>query len=627
MCGIAGFIGLGSLGDLQAMTGAMAHRGPDASGNIEISGPRLFLGHRRLSIVDLAAPAQPLWDAEKSGCISYNGEVYNHLDLRRELEARGRRFLTRTDTEVVLNACLEWGEQALPKLNGMFAFAVYDARAGRLLLARDRFGKKPLYYAAHAGGFLFASELTALLKHPNCPRDLDTQAVPRYFAFNSIPAPDTILRGVRKLEPGHLLSLNLSSAAAAAPQRWYAFRIAPDSGLSLEEAARRFHELFKAAVLRRLMSDVPLGVFLSGGMDSAAVAQMLAENGVRPTCYSIGFEERSFDESAAAAETARHFGFTHRLKMFTAAEVEASIARALGSLDEPMGDASIVPTFLLCEFARSEVTVALGGDGSDEMLAGYDPFAALPLFQKTAGLGGLGSGLLAPILKAAARCLPTRHGNMTLEFRLRRMLRAFEHAPANWMPAWLAALGTREHRDIFPQAPALAAILAERSLRAYSSPHPEKLAEESIGYYLDTYLPDSVLCKVDRASMRVSLEVRAPFLDAELAGLFAALPWDLRFRFPKGKVLLRRHLAGKVPEGVLRRPKKGFGMPVARWLAGPLRARMEDALRGDRLADLGLDPAATQRIWREHLEKRADQRAFLWDLMVLADWKERVLRP
>lgn len=622
MCGIAGFLGTGDAADLLRMTSAMAHRGPDASGQEIIADAGIFLGHRRLSVVDLSAPPQPMWDAHRLACISYNGEVYNQLELRKELEADGFSFLTNTDTEVVLNAYLRWGEVFLDRLNGMFALAIYDSRSRNLFLARDRFGKKPLFYAEHAKGFIFASELTSLLNHPCCPRNIAPDAVGRYFAFNSVPAPHTILRGVSKLLPGHLLTVD-SEKFGTRLRRWFRFEIKPDNGMTPQYALEAFSSLYERAVKVRLMSDVPLGVFLSGGLDSTSVVLALVSQGIKPTCYSIGFEDPSFDESAYAAEVARHFGLPHRKKIFSGREVEDSIERALLSIDEPMGDASIVPTFLLCEFARREVTVALGGDGGDELLAGYDPFVAMPPSKMAAPL--LSSVLARRGLVSLASMLPTSHENMSPEFKLRRWLRAFAHPPSCWMAAWMSSLDGAQFASVLPGSTPLRRYFEEESAKSYSKKGSLRLEEESIYYYLNTYLPDSILCKVDRASMRVSLEVRAPFLDKDLSGLIAALPYHLRFRFPKGKILLRRYLRGRVPENVLKRPKKGFGMPVAKWLLGPLRGKMEASMRADILEPLGIDPAAVRRIWQDHLELREDHRAFLWDLLVLADWKKRVL--
>lgn len=604
------------------MVQALTHRGPDDEGFEIVARHRLYLGHRRLSIVDLAAPAQPLWDVNRRACISYNGEVYNHLELRRELESLGHRFATHTDTEVVLCAWLQWGAKILERMNGMFAFAIYDETASRLFLARDRFGKKPLCYHHRPGLFAFASELGALLKHPLCPSSIDAGSLRRYMAFNAIPAPHTILAGVKKLEPGCWLSLDLGRDALSGG-RWYNFKFDIDTSLDFPTAVRQFGELHEAAVEKRLMSDVPLGVFLSGGLDSASVVQSLHARGHHPECFSIGFEDPSFDESEGARTTARAFGFKHHLKTFSDSDVESSIGRALSCLDEPMGDSSIVPTFLLCEFARESVTVALGGDGSDELLAGYDPFVALPI---TAMLGGvLKNGGARSLLRRMARMLPTRHSNMSVEFRLRRWLRAFEVNDPCWIAAWMAALDNAVFSNIFAEAPDQKQIF-EQTLAALPPAHASGIGERGIQYYLNTYLPDSILCKVDRASMKVSLEVRAPFLDLDLTNFLQRVPYAMRFRFPKGKILLREHLSGKVPEGVLQRPKKGFGMPVARWLLGPLRERVEASLESGWLTELGFNPEPVRRLWDDHLRLREDQRAFLWNLLVLRDWHDRVLR-
>lgn len=623
MCGIAGFFGAGDEADIRRMTEALRHRGPDDSGVEILPDKRVFLGHRRLSIVDLAAPPQPMWDANCEACIVYNGEVYNQKDLRRELAQSGRRFLNDTDTEVVLNACLEWGfEQALKKMNGMFAMAVYFAKTGDIFLARDRFGKKPLFYFVHPEGFAFASELSSLIRHPACPRQIDSHSVAKYFAFNSVVAPHSVLKGVKKLLPGHSLHFSPNTSVGE-PKPFFRYVLKEDNSISEDEALEEFSRRYRKAVHDRLMSDVPLGVFLSGGIDSTSVVRALVEADVRPTCYSIGFEDSSFDESSQAAETASYYNLPHRIRTFSDREVEDRIATALKALDEPMGDASIVPTYLLCQFAREEVTVALGGDGGDEIFAGYDPFTALAPTRLLSGAKGAPARALAVMI---ARMLPTRHGNMTAEFRLRRWLRAFDYPSKCWVPSWLSALDAGRFSKVMPNAPSLTSLFLAETNQACIDRNPKHPGEEAMYYFLHGYMPDSVLCKVDRASMKNSLEVRAPFLDVNLAEFVARLPWKMKYKWPKGKLLLRKWLKQNSPQSVHNRPKKGFGIPVARWLAGPMRDRMEEVLKPESLEEIGFDPTETLTVWNDHLNFREDQRAFLWNLLVFDDWKKRILQ-
>jgi len=386
MCGIAGFVAPGGTGDrqaLQRMTRGLAHRGPDAVGYFVDQVSAVHLGHRRLSIVDLADGAQPMSTADKEVTIVFNGEIYNHADLRAELQSKGHRFQTdHSDTEVLLNGYREWGEDLLERLNGMFAFAIYDSRRQKLFLARDRFGKKPLYWFQRDGVFGFASELTSLLHHPAAPRNESVAAIKKYFAYGYIPAPLSAIEGIHKLPGGWYGSLDIKSGTWT-PRKWWEFRVEP-AGEEVTPArcdawAEQLMEILDRAVKRRLMSDVPLGVFLSGGIDSSAVAALAARHlpAGRLRTFSIGFTDPSFDELPYAREAAAHIGCTHESELLDLSRAKDLLPSVLSRLDEPMGDSSILPTWLLCGFTRRHVTVALGGDGGDELFAGYDPFKAL----------------------------------------------------------------------------------------------------------------------------------------------------------------------------------------------------------------------------------------------------------
>ncbi len=626
MCGFAGVVRAHGLrpGDeaaVRAMTRALRHRGPDDEGLFVT--PRAAIGHRRLAVVDTSAAArQPMPDGRSPGAVlAYNGEVYNQGDLRRELERTGQAFRSHGDTEVVLRALGAWGADALPRLEGMFALARWDEGEGTLLLARDRFGEKPLFWRRLGGpggaddGVAFASEASALLHHPEQPRALDRLAIAKYLAFDAFPGEDTALEGVRKLRPGHALAWGPGGLRV-----WPWFRrryaMAGDPGPDAEEAAALVWRLLVTSVERRLMSDVPLGLFLSGGVDSSAVLAAMAEvvPAGRIEAFSIGFREASFDESAVAARTAARFGARHRVETLEADALLDLIPDVIDRLDLPLADASVLPTYALCRLARRHVTVALGGDGGDELFAGYDTFLAERLARPLAR----GPAWLRRGLGALARAIPASDRRDALRFRAERFAQGLVPDPLERHQRWFGAFQPEEAAALLRLGPAEASRVYE-DLAALAPGAGEQAALE---LWTGTYLPEDVLTKVDRASMAVSLEVRAPFLDAELAAFVMGLPYQDKVRGLERKWLLRRALRGRIPDEVLDRPKQGFGAPVATWLRGPLRPEVERLLAPGRLAAQGLlDPAGVDRVVRGHLGGR-DLRKQLWALWVLARWCE-----
>jgi asparagine synthase (glutamine-hydrolysing) len=635
MCGIAGVQSLTgaappSADALRAMTGALVHRGPDDAGH-EVLGATA-LGFRRLAIVDLAGGHQPMGsacgaraaDGRSPVWVVMNGEIYNHAALRDDLRARGHAFSTASDTEVLVHGWEEWGADLPRRLVGMFAFAVLDRRDGSLFLARDRFGQKPLYWAETPAGFLFASELKALRRHPAAPTRIDRRALRKYLAYEMVPWPLTILEGVRKLAPG--ATLTVREGRVAAHGRYHDLAYAPKHALSEDAAARELWARLVDAVGSQLMADVPLGVFLSGGIDSTAIvaAAREASPGARLATFSIGFEDPSFDESRWAEIAARHFGTEHHLRRFTAAQLRDTVAELPRLLDEPFADASLLPTFLLCRFARESVTVALGGDAGDELLAGYDTFAAHEWTRRYEALvpRAVERAVIAPLVRA----LPISRRNMALDFRLRQFLRGARRPFAlktwGWMAGFLehelpsiltpeALEGGETAESLFSEAVALDAEVAG-----------EHRVDRQAHQMLRTYLAEGILTKVDRASMAVSLEVRAPFLDHPLADWIGRLPADMKLRGRERKRLLRRALRGRIPDVLLDRPKKGFGIPLSAWLRGELRGWAEATLDGLE-RDLGdlVRADEARRLLREHVEGRADHRKKLWTLLCLAQWK------
>jgi asparagine synthase (glutamine-hydrolysing) len=605
---------------LARMTSVLQHRGPDDSGFFVHEGEdgiAVGLGFRRLSIIDLDSGNQPIGNEDGSVQIVFNGEIYNFRELRRELEAHGHRFATAADTEVIVHLYEELGTRCLERLNGMFAFALWDGTKRELVLTRDRLGKKPLYYADLGDELLFGSELKALLEHPRCPRELDDASLSRYLALEYVPAPHSIYEGVKKLPAGHLLRWR---AGRASVEPYWDLSFESD-GLprSDDDYVDEFRWRFREAVRRRLVSDVPLGAFLSGGIDSSSVVAMMVEllsRGAVKT-FSIGFAEKSFDESHHARRVAEYFGTDHHEDIFTPRALLELLPTVSDFLDEPFADASVLPTYLLSRFTRESVTVALGGDGSDELLAGYPTFPA----DRIARLYRLPSAVHERVLAPLADRLPVSTANFSVDFKVKRFLRGAPLPVEARHVAWLGSFMPREQRALLARPPA--DVIGETTT-TYAAARTHNLLERLIYLYAKSYLPDDILVKVDRASMACSLEVRAPFLDVELVEFLGRVPPHLKLRRLATKQLLKKAMAGVLPPGIAERGKKGFGIPVAQWFRGELREALQDELSPTRLRDQGIfEPAEVQRLVSEHLNGRRDHRKPLWTLFVFQLWHRR----
>ena len=606
---------------LARMTRSLRHRGPDDEGffvrHYE-DGTAVGLGFRRLSIIDLESGNQPVGNEDGSVQLIFNGEIYNFRELRRDLEARGHRFSTKGDAEVIVHLYEDHGPHCVERLNGMFAFALWDEARRELVLGRDRFGKKPLHYCEAGGSLLFGSELKALLEHPRCPRDLDPGGLSRYLALEYVPAPHSIFDGVKKLPGGHVLRWH--DGRSTVEQYWdLTFDATRGRKAGEEEYVEEFRDRFRDAVRRRLVSDVPLGAFLSGGIDSSSVVAAMVDAlpaGMVQT-FSIGFGERSFDESEHARRVAEHFGTDHHEDVFTP-QTMVELLPAMGDfLDEPFADASILPTYLLSRFTRGTVTVALGGDGSDELLAGYPTFSAERFARRYIVPSALHERLVLPL----ADRLPVSTANFSLDFKLKRFLRGAAAPPDVRHPVWLGAFTPAE------QEPLLASALPdpfEEHRRYYANAPTNDPLERLIYVYAKSYLQDDILVKVDRASMATSLEVRAPFLDVDLVEFLGRVPPDLKLRGSKTKYLLKQAMADVLPPGIATRAKKGFGIPVAAWFKNELRDALQDELSTERVRRQGIFDAGTvQRLISEHLSGRRDNRKPLWTLFVFQLWHRR----
>lgn len=621
MCGIAGFVGRGGLDTLARMTTAIAHRGPDQEGHWREETTGVHLGFRRLAIVDLSGGSQPMWCAcAKCGAdslgITFNGEIYNHAELRAELIACGHTFQTdHSDTEVLLHAYREWGDDFVNRLNGMWAFVIYDRTRRRLFGSRDRFGKKPLYYFHEHGTFAWASELPALRQHPECPRNLDALSLRKYFAYCYIPAPRSIYERVWKLPGGHNFSYDLA-ASELKTWRYWEFELAEDAALrdesKIESLCEQLRATLEAATQRRLMSDVPLGVFLSGGIDSSAIATFAARHvpAGELNTFSIGFNDPTFDESAHAQLVAETLGTRHRHEVLDLEKSAELLPDLVSRLDEPLGDSSLLPTYLLSRFTRQYVTVALGGDGGDELFAGYDPFKALRAAERYT------RWMPRPLhtaLKMLAGLLPVSHKNVSFDFKVKRFLRGTSYPAPLWNAVWMGALEPREIAD-FTSAPCPVEELYSESIEAWDRCRQPNLVDRSLQWWTNIYLQDGILAKVDRASMLCSLEARSPFLDIEVVDLARRIPWQLKLRGKETKWILKKALRGVIPDSIIDRPKKGFGMPIGRWLR-------EDRLpfATDKIPAPLQRPFLTEKL-AAHRAGRHDERLFLWSAWVLGEW-------
>lgn len=619
MCGIAGlFDASGRITAdaraalAQAMTDRLAHRGPDAQGMWHDAYAGIVLGHRRLSIVDLSpAGAQPMESASGRYVVSYNGEIYNWQALRADLDARGAAPVWRghSDTEVLLAGIDADGlEATLARLNGMFALALWDRRARTLTLARDRMGEKPLYYGCGDGLFAFASELKALALLPGFCSSIDPDAVTAFLARGYVPAPLSIWSGVAKLPPAHMLVVD-GDGSVGEPQRYWSPRADAPAG------PEALFALLSDAVGLRMSADVPIGVFLSGGIDSSLVTALMQSQSAQPVrSFAIGFDDAAFDESAHAERIARHLGTEHLCLRATARDAQALASEQAGIFDEPFADSSQLPTLLLSRLTREHVTVALSGDGGDELFGGYDRYRAM---QQLARLHTLPPSLLRSAIAGAAAMLPAP----LLAAVAAPVLGTSAAARARRVERLRALLGARDRADGYAR---LTAVLGDAALlRMALLPHfgdAEDAAEQAMRADQATYLPDDLLVKVDRTSMSVGLEVRVPLLDHRLVEAARALPADAKIGGGQGKLPLRAALARLVPPALWDRPKAGFGVPLADWLRGPLSGWAQDLL-GAHGGAIGsaVEARTATALWRDHARGH-DRSAALWTLLMLQDW-------
>lgn len=631
MCGICGFVGQPDPNALQRMADVLTHRGPDDTG--VFTEGTVSLAHRRLSIVDLACGHQPMASPDGNIVLVYNGEIYNHPRLKQQLEAQGHRYTTRCDTESLIHAYQEFGTECLTHLNGMFSFVLYDRRRNVLFGARDRMGQKPLYYTREPFGsvrFAFASELKSLRQHPEiAPRkSLSTEGLISYLLNDYVHGPRCIDQGIARLEPGSAFLYGLPGSEHEGFRQWRYWHLqigeleSPSiSPSSMDQIENDIVDLLAASIERQLMADVPLGVFLSGGIDSSAIVALLSNRFQRRTkTFSIGFQESSFDESECAAAMARYFGTQHISRCFDTADLVQRVPRVAAMLDEPFADPSILPSAMLSELAAEHVKVALGGDGADELFAGYDPFRAIPAARWYYGC--VPRQLDTMVHKCLTACLPETSQNLSTRFKVSRFLRGAVDSNRR-VAVWMGAFTQESLRQLLPEvSPQLIAEQTEYRTDA-AAYRPNHEIDHALDFYQRVYLPDDILVKMDRASMLHSLEVRSPFLDTELVDYVNRLPHRLKFHRGKTKWIFKRALQRQqlLPREVICRRKKGFGIPVARWMREELQSYFREALIDDWPSNLPMfNQAEISRIWNEHVQHAANHYKELWALFMLSQW-------
>jgi asparagine synthase (glutamine-hydrolysing) len=615
MCGILGFTHenyTGSSRFLQVALGSLIHRGPDEQG--QFTSAHVSLGAVRLSIIDLADGQQPVFSRDSDVVAVFNGEIFNHPELRAELEQEGYRFRTRCDTEVVLAAYLHWGNGCFARLRGMFAIAIWVESERKLVLARDRMGIKPLYYCLYEGQIYFGSELKCILEHPQIPRSISLEGLNCFLSLNYVPGPYTLVDGIVKLMPGNMLEFQLGHSTVSS----YLQKATPvPAPRSIDEAAEALDAHMQAAVKEEVISDVPVGIWLSGGLDSSTVLHYAAQHYPQQLrTFSITFQGRSFDESKYINQVASHYGTQHLdFDLNTSTDIESAIEQMAYYSDEPSADAGALPVWFLAEMTRKHSTVILTGEGADELFGGYltykadrySSFARLvpaPLRQLALGLAG--------------SLLPVSNDKISFEYKLKRFLQGSLLSPEQAHVFWNGTFAEKEKRKIFhyadhkPLATILEGMLPGSSLQRY------------LDFDQRYYLADDILYKVDRMSMAHSLEVRPPFLDPRIVDFAAGLPFSFKMNGSKSKYVLRHMMRDKLPSAVLKRPKIGFDIPIHDWFRGALRPMLLDTLSEEDVTRTGLFHwPALQHYIEQHMERRANFGYHLWGLMVLSIWMKK----
>ena len=623
MCGIAGYFGQGNQEILKRMTISLKHRGPDDEGFYVRD--EIGLGHRRLSVIDLNTGHQPMANEDKTVWLIFNGEIYNFQELRKGLINQGYKFCTQSDTEVVVYLYEEKKEDFLKYLNGMFALALWDKKEKKLILARDRLGQKPLYYSLVNQVLVFGSELKSLLNHPLIKKELDLESLARYLVYEYVPVPHSIFKNIYKLGPGEYLVYRNNKLEIK--KYWdIEFNPKPKSqnfSYCLKELERRFEE----SVKKRLISDVPLGVFLSGGIDSTSIAYYAQKNSFKKIkTFSIGFTDKSFDESVYARQAAEFLKSEHYEQILNSKDCLDLIPQITDFLDEPLADASIVPTYLLSKFTREKVTVALSGDGGDELLMGYPTFQAHQLakiYQKFPDF------LKKKIINPLINHLPASLDNISFDFKLKKFISGFEYSSEIRNQLWLGSFSLGQLDKLL-----LPIVYQEiksnnhfEDIENYLKIVKDESLENRLIYlYLKNYLQDDILVKTDRASMAVGLEARAPFLDYHLVDFINSLPNNFKLRGWQTKYIFKKLMKDKIPKNIVYRAKKGFGMPVAKWIREELKDFTLELFIEKKIKEQGIfNYSYVKQLLQEHFAGRKDNRKLIWTLIVFQMWARKWL--
>lgn len=621
MCGIAGYFSphiKDGRSVLKKMTDAIIHRGPDDEG-FYINGA-CGLGARRLSIIDLSDGHQPIGNEDQTVVVAFNGEIYNFQSLRDELIGKGHKFSSKTDTEVIVHLYEEKGIDCLRDLNGMFAFALHDRKKDLIFLARDRMGEKPLHYYYKNGEFVFGSEIKSILTFPGMNTGWNLEALNLYLTYEYVPAPYSIYEGVHKLEAGHYLTLDRSGLKTACYWKPSFKHSSPE--LSLDENVKQLRDHMERSTAMRTVSDVPLGAFLSGGIDSSLVASILSrQSSRRIQTFSIGFEEASFDESSHARKVSEFLGTDHHEERLTSKNMLSILPAIMRGLDEPFADGSMIPTYLLCQFARKGVKVALSGDGADEIFAGYPTYQA----HKAAGL--IPSWLRGP-LKKISDLLPVSDKNISFDFKMRRFSAGISYKNPARHQIWLGSFEPYQKSLLF--TPYTYEKLKQHNefqvIQKYWDSCDSSDTIDRAGFLdMKFYLQDDILFKVDRMSMANSLEVRAPYLDHKLVEFVCNLLPELKIKKMTLKYILKKAAEGFLPASIIDRPKKGFGMPIAKWIKQDLKELFLDILSERKIRESGLfNPDYVGKLLAEHLQGKKDHRKLLWTLFVFEAWRQKI---
>lgn len=624
MCGICGVVEKAGAGleERQAlmrnMLKVIRHRGPDDSGAYFDEG--VSLGVNRLSIIDIPGGHQPLSNEDGTVHIVFNGEIYNFPKLRQRLLGKGHCFKTNSDTEVIVHLYEDMGAECVDELNGMFAFAVWDKKSRRLTLCRDRFGIKPLYYMNIGGKLIFASEVKSILQHPSTRREIDLLALSQYLTHEYVPSPNSIFKNINKLPAGHALSYQNGEASLYAYWDLH-FSEQKHANIDETECVAEFGRIFEESVKRHLISEVPVGVFLSGGIDSSTIVSFVrrvASNGIKT--FFIGFNEGSFDESEYSAAMAKSFNTEHHSTIFNARRMLNILPEVVSMLDEPFGDASVFPTYYLSKFARKEITVALGGDGGDELLLGYPTYQAHKLARYYEMLPLC---LRKCFLEKVFERLPVSMENISLDYRLKKFIAGIPYPWDLRHVAWMGSFSPDEKKGLLSPG-VLSGLKGEAGLSRYIGRNDREF--DSLWdrlQYLDvkTYLQDDILFKMDRASMANSLEIRVPYLDLELVDFLRNIPSRYKFNGLKTKYLLKKAMAGVLPGQIVRRKKKGFGVPVAFWIKNELKDVVFELLSEEKIKKQGLfNHNYISSLLNQHFSNKKDNRKEIWTLLMFELW-------